>query len=81
MTSPGFSAEMTLGRRPPLHTPRREVRAAAADDEIIPQSCSFWEWMACAGTVAGCAASCIYKGSECFECFARAGREVCFNCV
>ncbi|MGA5418468.1 hypothetical protein [Streptomyces pseudogriseolus] len=36
-------------------------------DAIVAQGCDFWEWLACAGTVAGCAVSCTFKGTECFE--------------
>ena len=81
MAYPGFSAEAALGcglLHPNLWL---EVRWHGRANEIVPQGCSFWEWLACAGAVAGCAVECIYKGSECFDCFARAGKQECYSCI
>lgn len=83
MSYPGFSAGSTLGS--PTGALRLERRAspegANGGDVLVPQSCDFWEWMSCAGTIAGCAIACTYRPSDCFDCFKRAGKEVCYSCV
>lgn len=82
MTTPRFTAEAALTRGATYTSnPSTEERFTDRDHRIVAQSCGFWEWMACAGTVAGCALSCAVTGSECFDCFKRAGREVCYACV
>jgi hypothetical protein len=81
MAQPGFSAEAALGRRSPFLNLRLEVRQINREDKIVPQGCSFWEWLSCAGAIAGCAIECTYRGSECFDCFKRAGKEQCLSCI
>ncbi|MFD8222418.1 hypothetical protein ACFV2U_54585 [Streptomyces sp. NPDC059697] len=64
-----------------MPNPPTRDRFTDRGDAIVARGSGFWEWLSCAGTVAGCALSCAIPGTECFNCFARAGREVCYACV
>jgi hypothetical protein len=81
MSHPGFSAAAGIRMKGSRQLGWLQSRDFGVPDVVVLQGCDFWDWMSCAGTIAGCAISCVYKGAECFECFAKAGREVCYACV
>ena len=47
----------------------------------VRPSCSVWDWIKCAGAVAGCVASCAAGPVACVACFAAAGVPGCIDCI
>jgi hypothetical protein len=74
---PGFTATEVLQSRT-----RYQSTSTHADhlDAVSPQSCNPWEWIACAGALAGCAVACATVVG-CAACLAAAGASQCLKCV
>ena len=66
------------------------IQAAAVDRRsgigrsgqgIGPSGCNVWDWIKCAGAVAGCVVSCAAGPVACVACFAAAGVPSCIDCI
>ncbi len=62
MSMPGFTAEAALYTTTERHSLVARSMAGADGRAVIPQACSWWEWLGCGALTAGCAGGCVATG-------------------